>query len=137
MRLNYFVCGEYALLDQIKNKITIVGITDTIQSQQFPAIMPNFAFVIGVSRNPDEPEEVEGTTTFKIGEEIIVQGPSSVHFQGSLRSRIITNIPGLVIPSPGLIVARLNLGDLIGEWSIDAEQVAPAAFQQILPLNLG
>lgn len=120
-------CAESTLLDANTNKVSLINIFDELTSPQFPFLIPNFS-VLAVTKREDG-EEDQGSCTIKISldEQIILDAPVLINYQGTAMHRAIMGLHGLVVSGPGILKVQLLYEETkIGEWLIPVSQLTPS-----------
>jgi len=109
MITRYLLAARRVIRDTGENDITIVGLLEDMQMQGFPVVLPRVAVAWCVTKEPDEPGEVQGTIRTLIDAEVVNENPFTVNFQDQLTNRIILNLAGVVIPRAGTVRLSLTL----------------------------
>lgn len=127
MKTVLLACAESTLLDANTNRVSLINVHDEIGSPQFPFLIPIFS-VLAITKK-DEGEDDEGTCSIKISldDQIILDAPVLVNYQGGEIHRSMLGLQGLVITGPGILkVILLHENVEIGEWQIPIKQLAPS-----------
>lgn len=126
------VCAETVVIDRLSNSISVINILEAISVESFPIVLPRVFCLFELTRDNEDPLQLPGLVTFRLGETELVRAPYEVDFQGTLRTRSVMNIQGLVISGPGLLRASVDVnGSVLGHWDMPCES-RPA--QIALPL---
>lgn len=126
MKTVLLACAESTLLDANTNRVSLINIHDEISSPQFPFLIPLFS-VLAITKKEDG-EEDEGSCTIRIslGDQVVLDAPILVNYQGGEIHRSMLGLHGLVIAGPGTLKAQLLHNDVeIGVWQIPVKQLTP------------
>jgi hypothetical protein len=110
---------------------------DVLPVSSFPLLIPNMCFICSIEGGKD----VEGTVKgfFQILSNDVLVGATDVpiNFTENALARIVLNLQGIPVRSPGTLTCRLTLpSGLLAETSIQVLSVGPKeAMQTITPVT--
>ncbi len=139
MKLLFFTCAKFYSVDMATNAISVFNVLEQISSPTFPVVMPSFATVTMLAREPDEPEKQTLQIRFTLDRKKLADLAVEANFQGGLRHRSIGEYAGLTIPKPGMLQVALRFNNKThGTWMIeikssDKPSVTLAAQQAATP----
>jgi hypothetical protein len=108
--------------DTQSNSVSAINIQEAVAFRAFPGILPKFGVYLLIEREAED--ERTPTVSFAIalaGKTMISREGTKIDFGDKIRTRLIVNIAGLVIPEPGRLEAKLKF-DVTGEvmtYSLD------------------
>jgi hypothetical protein len=133
MKLKYIVCSELASFDQFSGRASLYHVIDQIVAPTYPVALPSLSVVIGLERQPEEPDTVECRISISFGPQELASFPATVQFGNALLARALGNLQSFVVPAAGTMHVNLFIGDQReGSWDIVCLQVGEFQFQQPL-----
>jgi Family of unknown function (DUF6941) len=136
MDVRFLVCADSVALDQRRNTLSLFHVIEEWAIPVFPWVVAHFAIVALFERTANEPNDLELQIVIQLGAQELFRGPLAVRFQERLRMRAITEVGGLVLPSPGLMNVFMTLGDRqLASWSIVVNNIGQPIAQPELPLQ--
>jgi hypothetical protein len=106
----FALCAAGVSVDRFSNRLSIFNVLEQIASPGFPIWLPEVTFVVGLRREDNEEQRIEGHVRIELGDNVIGQ-PNAVvvDFEGGNTARQIMNFQGLPVPTPGDLTFRLFL----------------------------
>lgn len=131
MQVPFFVCAQSAAIDLQRNTISLFHIIEEWNSPSFPLALLPFTIAAILVRTGEEPNAVEGFEIVAAHEgQELMRHPTQVNFQGRLRLRILLEIGGLSVASPGIVLTSLQRGGTpIASWPISVRSLAQPTAQ--------
>ncbi len=124
------VCAESIVRDVTTNNVSVLNIIEEINTPSFPVAIQKLSSLFYLVRNEKDAAVNELSIRFIINGEEINRFPVHSDFQDKLKTRVIVNLQGLVIPGPGRLHAILFLEDEeIGLWDIQINHTGMAKIQ--------
>jgi hypothetical protein len=115
----FFLCAESAAIDRVRNSLSVFHILESIQAQSFPAIVPRVTVLGSLAREPNDPESLEYTLAIRIGDRPLFSGPIKIAFIQQLTARMIAELQGVAIPTPGdLVFSLLDATEELATWKV-------------------
>jgi hypothetical protein len=74
-------------------------------------MMPSLAMIIMMTREENEPDEIELQIIISIDERVLAQIPITVPFQTGMKARFIATVQGMVFTELGNYQFRVHRGD--------------------------
>lgn len=90
-----------------------------IQAEGFPLLFQELSFLTVWSKDSEDSDGSEGYLTVTIAEKELLREKVQIDFRGKTIARNVANFQGLVLPSPGVLVFRFELGGVVASYSID------------------
>jgi hypothetical protein len=119
MKVDLIACAESVVLDSPTNRISLFNLFEEFTGQIFPSIVPAIALVLMMTRTPAENGNLRLDVKISLNSKTLYERQIAANFQGNLRLRAITNIAGLPILGPGLLVFSVYLRKRrLAEWAI-------------------
>jgi hypothetical protein len=110
------------VMDRFSEQVSIISVIERIVAESFPIVVPRLWCLYELTRENADPSRRDGTVILKLGDAEILRGPVDINFVGTLRTRALLAVHGLVIPGPGTLRASLELdGEMVGHWDIACE----------------
>lgn len=117
MKIDYFQCAETVIVDQLTNKVSLIGIVDHVKTASFPFLFRNFYIALAFTREPAEPEQPPSRGLIKLDDTEIASIDIDVNFQGHIHTRAFVAIDGLLIEKPGTLKITLTVDEnIMGVW---------------------
>jgi len=108
MEVLFLAACEMSVIDQRTNGLSLFNVIEEIAAPAFPIFMHRLSIVALLERGQDEPDIVENVTvSCAIGNQVIFSAPIAVNFQERSRLRTISDISGLLIPTPEILNVSL------------------------------
>ena len=137
MRVRFVTCAESVSLDARRNALSLFHLIEEMTVPAFPVVIPQLSIVALFERAEDEPELADLTVRIVLNEQEIFRGPIDLRFAGHLRMRWLTDVRGLVIPSPGTLAFIIYAGaQELGAWTISVLNIGQVVVQGELPLEV-
>lgn len=135
MRCILSLCCESAVVDQIKNRLSVFNIVDDFTVEQFPAVLAKATLVFVVEREEDEEEQFEAILVVSHSGNEVFRSPLDANFLQKNRLRMIPVIQGFVMAAPGVYRSALWYKDReLGYWEFAVTQgQAPQVIQATSP----
>jgi len=137
METTLFVCCESAAIDARMNTISVFHILEELNAVNFPFVIQRFSVVLMLTRREDEPQNPDLHLRITLGAQELFNGPLTVSFQEHLRTRVVADLMGLVIPAPGDLMVDVQGADgARGHWTTRINQVGQLGvnvFQPFFP----
>lgn len=115
-------CAENVIVDRFTNSVSAVNLLEVIAPESFPIVLARVFFLFIVTREENDPPTVDGTLILRHGETELFSAQRSIDFQGMLRNRLVINLQGVVVPSPGMLHATLEVNKtIVGRWDVPCE----------------
>jgi len=116
--------SEGVIRDTQTNNISAFNILEQISSPGFPLFMQKMFFFCLLEREEGDPATVELRVIASNNDQTIVEVGSTVNFQEKNRNRLIIQIGGLAIPSPGKLVFTLKKDEeLLCSYSVEIKKI--------------
>jgi len=124
MEVVLFACARSAALDARTNNISLFHILESVSSPTFPIVLPPFAAVTMLTRNPGESETPKLIMKWNLNDEPIFEFPLDINFQGQIRARNLTDIGAVLLQGPGTLTATVFLEESWdAEWKIEVKKI--------------
>jgi hypothetical protein len=126
MKLKAIAICESVITDSRTNKLTMINLIEAAVPVSLPFGFPQVAIVVILSKSPKDNSRIEGKISLKIpgAEDVLI--PVVADFQSLKDARIVAEVQGIVIHSPGTMVARVYFEDkLFGSWSAEISRPKP------------
>lgn len=135
MKVLFLLCSESASLDGARNTLSVFHILEELTSPNFPAVLPSL-FISALLEKPLEEPDPEGLELhIHCGGTEVLTNPVSIQFQGKLRIRVLTQVGGVVISTPGVLsVSLTQAGKPLAVWSMRVIDIGHPKIQEELPL---
>lgn len=134
IKVKLFLCADNAALDSRYNTISAFHILEDLNAATFPVAVPHLAVVGMFSREENDPSTLDLQLQFHLGPQQLFATPLTINFAHRLDSRIVAEMTGLVVPSPGSLVFALRNGEaLMASWSVRVNQIGQPGVQLNLP----
>ncbi len=137
MKALFLICAEGATVDQRSNTLSLFKIIEELNISAFPSVISAFTIAVLITRAASEPTDVnDAYVRIELGNQEIFRHPTLLRFQERNRLRIILEIGGLLIPSPGELKATLNInGQELASWLIPVVNIGQPVVQNELSLS--
>jgi hypothetical protein len=128
MRCELFAVAESASIDITTNRLSIFHIWDEITTPSLPTMMPSLAIVMMLTREENEPNDVDLQVSVSRNGQTLAQIPATVSFQTMLKARFVATVQGMVFTEQGVYELAVHRGDEppLGAWRIQVRLVPPA-----------
>jgi len=129
MNTLYTIACVRLIIDATSNNISCIEVLEQLSVASFPNVSPEVAIVWCIAREATEPESVPARFHIFLNEAQLYEAPVDVAFQGTLRTRAIVRLGGLVVTNPGQLRFEFRSADLTGSWrfEINGPPAVPAA----------
>lgn len=118
------LCCHGAVRDAQTNNVSVFNILEQVNGAGFPTFIPTLFIVAFVKREKDDPENCTATLEINLGETSLGAFPIDIAFGEKLKSRLITELQGLVIPQPGILSFELKIDNQkINAWEVRVESL--------------
>jgi len=125
-------CGTHVVRDADSNTVSIFNILEGIAGAGFPLLVQSFAALVILQRDPTaDAAEHDGTFEISIGGQQLVRANVHVNFEDKKHTRQIVRLNGMVVPAPGTLEMRFQMGELSQAYTIAIEALTPAQIQAI------
>jgi hypothetical protein len=106
------------------NRLSLFHLMDGLAAQAFPIVLPTLMFLAWLERSAKEAATGDMTLRLKLRGREIANLPLGYDFQDKLRTRIITEIGGVVVDSPGRIEASIIFKNRsIADWDMPIDAI--------------
>jgi len=119
MNTLYTIACVRMIVDASSNNISCIEVLEQLSVASFPNVFPEVAIVWCISREANEPEAVPARFHIHLNEAQLYEAPVEVAFQGTLRTRAIVRLTGLVITNPGQLRFEFRSAELSGIWRFE------------------
>jgi hypothetical protein len=121
----YTIACVRALIDSNSNNLSCIEILEELSVASFPNVFPEVAVVWCIARDASEPERVPSTFHIMLNDVQLYEAPVDVAFQGSLRTRAIVRVGGLVLTNPGRLRFEFRSARANGSWRFEVNGPPP------------
>jgi len=121
----YTIACVRMIVDASSNNISCIEVLEQLSVASFPNVFPEVAIVWCIAREANEPEAVPARFHIYLNETQLYEAAVEVAFQGTLRTRAIVRLAGLVITNPGQLRFEFRSAEVSGIWRFDVN--GPAA----------
>lgn len=126
MKLDFVCCCQLYSVDQRTNVLSVFGLIEEVGSPTFPFVIPKLSLIAVFEKASDESATPTVSIRVTINEQQVFGQDSNLDFQSLNRIRVLADINGLVVPSPGSLVISLSRDEVTyGSWKIVAKQAGP------------
>ena len=131
MKINCHVCANATSTDAQSNQITLFQILEQINIPLFPLVFPAFSVVTIAAREKGDRQKHRVSILLKLNNEILVDLPFEIDFQGGPRIRHTAEIRGLMIPGPGILHVELrSKNSVLSSWPIEIVDTGHATLEK-------
>jgi hypothetical protein len=124
MKTIFFACSESSSLDAQTNRISLFHILEDVSVTAVPIFLYSLAVVAILERDDAEATVQDMLINIENDGKLVGQIPTQVNFLEHKRSRTLTLIQGVMIPSIGTLDVVLNHGGReLGRWPINIRYV--------------
>lgn len=129
MQLIFMTCAQSSAVDSQTGRLSLFHLLEQVQATSFPTAM-SLTLVGMFVKDPGEPDDQSVRLKVELGDAVLFDSPVNFSFRGKQRSRVLTAMNGLAIPSAGklsfsfLTAAGAPLGS---PWDVVVEKAAPPA----------
>lgn len=129
MQLIFMTCAQSSAVDSQTGRLSLFHLLEQVQATSFPTAM-SLTLVGMFVKEAGEPDDQSVRLKVELGDAVIFDSPVNFSFRGKQRSRVLTAMNGLAIPSAGklsfsfLTAAGAPLGS---PWDVVVEKAASPA----------
>lgn len=122
------LCAESIVRDSETNTVSAFSLLEEMSAPRFPVAVPRLASLFLLEKEPKDEDMQNYQYILTLANQELLRSPVEVRFEGKLRTRVMVNVQGLLIPAPGELRARLELqGRELGSWSMAVSMAPPPA----------
>ena len=121
----YTIACVRTIIDSTSNNISCIEILEELSVASFPNVFPEVAIIWCIARDANEPEELRSTFHILLNDVQLYEAPVEVAFKGSLRTRAIVRLAGLVITNPGRLRFEFRSAQATGSWRFEIQGPRP------------
>src|SRR5271167_4741730 len=125
MNTLYTIACVRMIVDANSNNISCIEVLEQLSVASFPNVFPEVAIVWCIAREANEPEAVPARFHIFLNETQLYEAPVEVAFQGTLRTRAIVRLAGLVITNPGQLRFEFRSAQANGSWRFEINGPPP------------
>ena len=126
MRVVPLVASESVSLDNFTNRLSVFHILDEINSVSFPVIIPSLCICFVLEKQPDDVDPSSAITKVTLDDAELASFPANFSFNDKRLLRVIQNISGFVVQSPGLLRFALDSnGEISAAWTVRVSRITP------------
>ena len=125
MNTLYTLACVRTILDANSNNISCIEVLEQLSVASFPNVFPEVAIVWCVARGAHEPESLPTRFHIFLNEVQLYEAPVDVAFQGTLRTRAIVRLAGLVVTNPGRLRFEFRSAEISGSWLFEINGPPP------------
>ncbi|MBC8205036.1 hypothetical protein ISS30_09610 [bacterium] len=119
-RLKLLLCAEGVIRDAEINTISIYNIIEELNSPGFPLFLQKMYIFSLLERDPKDPSEIECKIKLINNENQLQEIDIKADFKDKKRHRFILRIDGLVLQSPGNLIAIVEKEcEELGRYTIE------------------
>lgn len=119
MKLLLLAVAERAIRDADTDRMSLVDIVDSVSSESFPYLLPEFSLLTVYHKEPADAESETVVISIANGEEEITSQEQEVGFGGRIGNRTVIRVGGVVLSKPGTFsVSVRHRETTLGSWSI-------------------
>ena len=135
MRCDLFAVAESTSIDITTNRLSIFHIWDEINTPILPTMVPSVAVVMMLTREENEPADVELYIAVSLNGQRLAQIPATASFQTMLKTRFVATVQGMVFTEQGIYELEIHRGEEppLGVWRIQVRLIP--AQPQIQPVE--
>lgn len=111
VKFKLLLCAQGIIRDAETDAISVYSIFEGIDVHGLPLLIQRFFVFAMLEREPHDPPQHQGTVRLTVGETEVFANPVRVDFQDKLLARQIIRLDGLIIESPGELVANISIKD--------------------------
>ena len=114
--------------------VSIFNVLDSVSGAGFPFFIQQLAFYVLWHRTADDPENVVGTFTLSLNDNVLIQNEVRADFVGGLKNQMLIRVGGVLVTEPGRLrfVSELQTGAR-AEYEIEVTAGPPAVQVQGAP----
>lgn len=101
LRTRFALCSSRVIRDADENRISVIDLLEDITVPAFPVVIPRLSLIWSVSREPGDAENYTGNVVLRMNEQVLMETPVEINFQGASVTRATAVIGGLALPLPG------------------------------------
>ncbi len=105
------LCAREVVRDAMTNNVSIFNIFDGLAAVGFPLLLNPFSALFVLEREEGDNAEYGARFQLLQGEAQLAAGTTQINFDDKRRTRQIVRLDGVVISAPGIITAKLWVGD--------------------------
>lgn len=99
-----FAICERAMVDQVKQDLSLIGIIDEIKTfVPFPVPLPPFTLVLWTERLEDVDDQITLDIVASIEEEEVFTRAVGIDYQKQKKNRLMMNFQGMPVPKAGVL----------------------------------
>jgi len=84
-----------------ENRISVIDLLEDITVPALPVVIPRLSLIWAISRDAGDPEDYTGRIVLKMNDQVLMETPVQVNFQGATVTRATAVIGGLALQLPG------------------------------------
>lgn len=127
MNVSFLACSEGAAIDQRTQNISLFNIIDRIQSVTFPFVIPRLFIAMTFMKEAEDSDQELITVRAALGDSDLLQASLRPMFSGRQKARFMSEMPSIIIPSPGdLVISVLQKDRELATWTIEIGKLEPA-----------
>lgn len=115
----YTIACVRSIVDANSNNLSCIEILEEVRVASFPSVFPEVTVVWCVARDTSESEGLASTFHVLLNDAQLYEAPVEVAFRGSLRTRAIVRLAGLVITNPGRLRLEFRSARANGSWRFE------------------
>jgi hypothetical protein len=121
----YTIACVRAIIDSTSNNLSCIEILEELSVASFPNVFPEVAVIWCIARAANEPEQLSSVFHILLNDAQLYEAPVEVAFKGSLRTRAIVRLAGLVITNPGRLRFEFRSAQAAGSWRFEINGPPP------------
>ena len=114
----YTIACVRSIIDA-SNNISCIEILEELNVASFPNVFPEIAIIWCIAREADEPAGLPTTFHIFLNDTKLYEAPVEVAFKGSLRTRAIVKLAGLMIAHAGRLRFEFRSALVSGSWRFE------------------
>ena len=126
MKLIFMTCAQSSAVDSQTGRLSLFHLLEQVQAHAFPTAM-SLTLVGMFAKDASEADEQSVRLKVELDDAVIFDSPVNFSFKGKQRSRVLTAMNGLGIPSAGKLSFSFLSADgvpLGSAWEIFVEKAA-------------
>jgi hypothetical protein len=124
------LCSREVVRDAATNNISVFSIFEALSAAGFPLLLNPFSALFVLEREHGDATEVPARFQLLLGDTELLTAPTQINFEDRMRTRQMVRLNGLVITAPGVVHAKLWVGEhLQAEYSFVVEGPAQPEVQ--------
>jgi hypothetical protein len=121
----YTIACVRAIVDSSSNNLSCIDILEELSVTSFPNVFPEVAVIWCIAREASEPEGLPCALHILLNDVQLYEVPVEVAFRGSLRTRAVVKLAGLVITNPGRLRFEFRSAQANGSWRFEINGPPP------------